>query len=242
MPRYKRKRASTTYRRKRNYGRRNVFTRRKGNTRYGARRTNSKARFSLVKGLGPSADAIFVKLKYTSQSTAVWATQTPTYWTGNGPFDPQVSVGGDSCTGWAQYAALYADYICHGSTIKFTYRQTDADVGSWFVIPNREAPGSFLPQNLAVYPYMKRKKTNPSQGTGKNTVIVKHAFFNKKMYPLIGSKDSLYSAATTANPSLLWYWMVVYNNDNDTTASAGVWDIEIIYYITFGNRYQVAIT
>jgi len=131
---------------------------------------------------------------------------------GNSIYDPDVSLGGDSCYGTDQVAACWQLYKVIGSRIKMTVVNLDAtNPVNVILIPNCSSASYAAAQQdgLLNHPRAKNVMVDRYDGAKKlsSTMTTVQAFAVKDV------DDVGFSSAFNANPSHLWYWHIIsYNN------------------------------
>jgi len=154
---------------------------------------------------------------------------------GNGPFKPVVSSTTHQPMGWDQMAALYNSYYCVSSSIKVTWAAGGATAASSYVgvIPVLDGtiPGAYT--NLIEMPQCHYKSLGTESG-GRPIAVTTHAASTKKMFHVkyVQDADECVSLVT-ANPTLLWYWLIFSKANGTTDPDAMVQQIEIEYNCVF---------
>lgn len=154
--------------------------------------------------------------------------------------DPVYGVGGGSCTGFAELAALYRSYRVIGSRIRiWSYNTCNSPVIIGVIAQSSDytMPGtaSTFQQTLFERPDICRSRTlTPYTGTGMAHPRCAFSYY-KSLRSLEGRKivlDDDYTATSTSEPSVetLWNVCLVALDGAATSCTANV-RVEITYYI-----------
>lgn len=189
-------------------------------------------------------DQVYVKLKYRTY----FATTSVNHLTirGNGPFDPEYTVGGGQPEGWDQWIDQYNHYQCTASKIRYVIN--NPGTGSLMrltIVPVTEANTADLIANTGgvtytvqrpeTYPYSRTKYIgNP--GGSKTVNWLKHYMTTQKMIRR-SKKSSDLQSSVSGNPPELWNWVLrtdTYNNA--ATLTTLHIDVCVTYYILFYDR------
>jgi len=197
-----------------------------------------RSAITYVNPIGTS-NSLLVKLRYveTVESTTQGATPQNYQFRGNGPYDPYVGAGGNSCAYWDNYSALYSKYICYGSKIEVTFsNESTSYYAQAMIIPavSTYTPGTNI-DAISEQKYCKKSTLGKSNGGGGIKKLSGYSSTNRTYgVPKIALDiDDSYSAATTSTPTRQWYWNVIMKNistTDDMTINARV---QITYYVKF---------
>lgn len=115
------------------------------------RRYHKRGRVSRVATEFPSS--MRIKLRYAADDTVGVSSGSGAVrtYSVNSPFDPYVSVGGGSCSGFAQWAGMYRKYVCHSCRVVVTGVVTDNDNSTLVVGIRGRSSSSGLPGSAALY-------------------------------------------------------------------------------------------
>jgi hypothetical protein len=213
---------------------------RRGNRRTrGARIKTTKAGFLL-------GDRLKVKLAYTDfydSTTDANGVYTYTY-TGNSPYDPDVTGLGIQPTGWDQYSNLYRFYYCSGSKITATVvNKNSSNSIRWGVSTgtNVLSAADLAVMDPTEWPYTKWRTLGPST-TSKSVGTVKNYLSTKKVYGYKAATNTNFIASVAGpNPTNLWYWNVFIANPA-LTATTFTISLKIVYYVIFFQRPEIGIS
>lgn len=241
MPRYRRR----NYRRTRRYGRRYARYKRRY-TRYRRRyRRNPRTRVVTSKAKGPwgITDNLFVKLKYKE---VIGVSSSDSYniyqFRGNGPYDPQVALGGGRPQAWTQWSQFYRKYRCRGSAIQIKAISDGGNSQTLGIAVWPNGAGEPVPLNndeLLEQAYV--RNTYVGLQSGKGISYVKNYMSSKKQFGVKNINDELNYAANMGNlPASEWYWNIgVWNVAEDSVLQGAYLEVTIWYYITLEQRIQL---
>ncbi len=210
------------------------------------RKPHRRSRMNLYKSPSGSGAPrqMMVKLKYCDQAAATTIFSTRIY-TGNGPFDPDVTGAGAQPVGYDQYSAFYNRVRCYASSIKvhcFTESATTTTNSVFAVRPSNNATVlASLPEevsndrsrNLA----LALLGSGPAAGTIRN--FSKTSTIVGVPNKAVSSKDSLQSLIS-ANPADLWYWIVSFGSADETSSKVHQIWVELTYYLVFFDKKALA--
>jgi len=252
MPKYKsrssRKRSSA-YKKKKNAGRRKAYRRKKKMSRnFGAGARELRVLNYRSAGYRPfiKAVAIFSTNVTLSPTSGVYS---PVYYRGNGPYDPEVALGGSSCQNWTELLVLGNRYYCYASEIEVEEvpQAMGTTQGNYFQNLNWVGVGNSNALN-----FTSEEELRSAQGHG---IIVwrGHALGEgnrKSRYRLGRTTRSMLPFAnkgdlwcgTTATPTEQWYYTVSsldMNGDATTVLNIRL-NIRIKYYCLLENVNRVS--
>lgn len=217
--------------------------------RLGARRTLRRRIFRRRPRVGRRLSTIMpsvlnTKLKYMDYfnlATGGAAAFQTTSFRANGAYDPVAGVGGGSCSGFSQLAAIYGKYKVIGSRIRIMAYNTCASpiiISIFARGSSGSAPGSPTEVQQKSFEFGRdvRAKTLVPYGSGTGYPRCSLSFYRttKSIEGNQSVTDEDYSATTGTNPLKGTYWDVnLCSLDGaafNTTANAV---IQITYYIRF---------
>lgn len=188
----------------------------------------------------PAASSIIVPLVYMDPDfiygnnlSTLWSKR----WVMNSAYDPDPSIGGGSCTYFAQYAAMYRRY----RVIKFTYdvefvNQTESGVVA-SVCPTKEDLGNNYSLCINFGESVGGKSRMVSAAGGMNKVHFKGVI---DLPSFTGHKGYLYddvtAALVSATPSQTAYFNVAANSNLTQTASSFAVRTRLVYLTVFFDR------
>lgn len=157
---------------------------------------------------------------------------------GNGPYDPEESVGGGQPRYFDQMMALYANYVVFSSSITVRVINMDAVPLRVGVIPSYINTDFTSINAVSEMPGGTIRLVGPSTGK-EHTVIKRYAKTNQILtYKNVIDEVSL-SGNSAGNPDKQWFWHVVLENIDAGDLNAQV-EIEIKYYTLLYNREHIA--
>lgn len=180
-------------------------------------------------------DEVFVKLKYFTSIQLVAASTAGVYvFKGNSLYDPDHTGAGHQPYAFDQYSNFFKKYRVNACKIKFDLTFLDT-AGTIWCVPTNETTAMSVALCGEV-PYAKYY----SAPTSVDSPRIQHYMTTKKIFGMQSiNQDDLYSSATNADPSKVWYWHLGYSVYNLTT-NANVWcNVQLTYYSTFFERLQL---
>lgn len=223
---------------------RSLYTRKRrgARNRLMYRRKRNKPQLSVVRGVSAFPDETMVKLKYTQiYNVSTGSNIDNVQYRGNGPFDPEVAVGGGQPPMYDTYTSMYYRYDCRGCRIKATLLPTTNTVAAssivWGIIPTNDSSYSYTLGDIIEQPLSKWKTANALYGAGRNQTIV-HYMSTQKMKGLRKGQlnDDTYHADTSSTPISQWYWDVLVSSADEATVPICNIVVELTYYVRFYNR------
>lgn len=192
----------------------------------------------------PWPDEVTVKLDYRSAYIGVEtkSTKALTQMRGNGPFDPDVALGGSTPRGWDQFTSRYGYYFCAGSGCIVRTRPIE-NLADW--VAALWPADSTAATTGTPYKDGERAYSRFGRGVqGIDQLVLKQYMTTKKMYGLESARiqEDYYSAAVTGLPVSQWYWNFSYQNADLANSVIFTTDFHVIYYITFYSRKDPAPT
>lgn len=151
--------------------------------------------------------SMFMKLRFTEDRplNITVGSGALTSYSMNSPFDPLYGLGGGSCSGFAQFAAVYERYLCTGCKVVFTGVATANDNSS-LVVGMRARPSSHpVPTGTSFYgdwliesksPCYRRLPSWVTPQPYSRWSLTK--YFSVKGTEAVKSLEDVYYAATTA--------------------------------------------
>lgn len=228
--------------RKRTFKRRNI--KRRFNRRRNRRAVKNKPMKLVMRRGLIIPDMYFVKMKYVDNyqfGNGVLTTFTQE-WRGNGPFDPDFSVGGHQPLGWDQLSTLYNNVLCYGSTVKIRGTNLSTTVPLKLTLTPVVDSTAINSVTLAETTYARTKICGTA--TGSSNFYLKNHMTVRKMYGLskLGTQDDDYISGTTALPVNQFFWQFNMSSINSAaiTANAVTFEAEVIYYMCFFKRISLA--
>jgi len=133
----------------------------------------------------------------------------------NSIFDPDVAVGGDSCTGLDQISGIYKHYKVSGCAVELSIVNNDTDDPvNVCIIPNNFS-ASYAVANInsiIAMPYAKNIIVANQAGAGR----ISHYMASKVMFDVANLDSVNFSAATDANPGTIWYFHIcIFNHSGN---------------------------
>lgn len=183
-----------------------------------------------------------VAVRYNQIQTIAQTTMalpTYVYFRGNGAWDPQAAVGGQSPYMWSVYSLMYARYRCYACKISLRLLDASAtttDTVQVLLRPTLPANYASAADSWAVATNQPFCKTTYVQDFTNMGRTLKHYATTAKMFgiPRVGvSLEQDFSAVVTGGPVNDWDWEIgIQNSDLTSTASLNL-EIKLKYYLTF---------
>lgn len=211
-----------------------------------SRTTNSVIRRATV-----TADRVFVKLRFwdsDQQSTGAGVYQTGTVYSGNNPWDPDITIGTGqgSAQGYNFYAGQFYKMCCLGSAITVRVYNYANAINELAVLPNLvSAVPTFGPTaQMGSFPYVKQTTLGLSTG-GHDVVTIKNYISVAKMYgvnkKMVLQDDNFQNGTTLGtrtNPANQFFWIVGSQNYDNAQINLRIF-VKMTYYCAFYGRAQI---
>nr|WAE42350.1 MAG: capsid protein [Cressdnaviricota sp.] len=162
----------------------------------------------------------------------------------NSPYDPQISSGGGSCSGYEQWAGMYENYLCYGAKFVLTaYPKSNTDqmlIGLAPVVGGGHYPSTTLAYSdwlteskYAIY----RVAPQYVEGNNYQPIRLKKYFSVKKLQQLshLGTDTANFSGATAGDPPIQPVVALIIAFQDMSGDANVVYDICITYYTLFYN-------
>lgn len=199
---------------------------------------------------GPSGfpDRLFVKLKYCERVSLAHAAGIATEYvmSGNSLYDPRTAVGGHQPYAFDQWSAFYRYYTVHGSAIKVQLINTTIvnNPMDMAVVPSpiNTIVTADISSPVEEMPYCKYKIAQVYT-SGTNSCMVRNYMSTAKIWgvkPVAIDAEDTYGASTSSNPVNEWWWIIVTQPTDETTAITSHAIIELTYYAEFNTRRELA--
>lgn len=156
---------------------------------------------------------------------------------GNGLFDPDITGVGSQPYGydnWCGASGFFSKYKVYASKITIYVSSTNVSgtmpVCKVFLFPSETlAPAFTNPGDLTQYAYCKQGVLGANTTTGLLCKITNYST-SKLILGKEKANDEEATAASTANPSNIWYWHVYIDTSGWTVEATIKMDIKIKYY------------
>lgn len=184
-------------------------------------------------------DRYMCKLNFVDLDTVNSFTSNQKLYRGNGPYDPEVPIGGGQPAGFDQLLALYKNYRVHSSAIHVELAQSGSTAHApWLISVRPNSTNTFLgriPETES--PYCKY-----IVGTGNEVSSVKlyNYMGTKKLLGLKSIDQEENLTGDSANfPATQWYWSVSMSSMDAITNISCERMVKITYWIEFFNRKDI---
>ena len=184
-------------------------------------------------------DIMRVALNFTvSASTGIITNGRDFVYRGNSCFDPDFAVGGTQPLAFDQWSALYTRYRVLASKCTFKVKNVTGITGSgqmMVLVPLVTNSAVTNRELLAEQRYAKTRMVGDSDGMD---VAVLECYMDTASVRGVPKEairiDSNYSALTSADPNLQWYWHCgCYDASNSLAETAFNFIVQITYYVEF---------
>lgn len=214
-------RKTTTYYRKRSYGRRRMYK-------------SMKPRWN-----NPLPHTGYFKMKYNSITQTTSPLQIGNGWiddvtyNANSMYDPEAALGGGQPMGFDQYCGMagpFNRYKVLASKIKvFIHNLNDnARALRCSILPTLNATSTQFDFAVLSSLPMCRQFVLENQNDTRNKISCYAS--TKKMWAVKDVDDVHFAAAYNANPNNMWYWQVIIDGSTQQLDQTVKFDVEIIYY------------
>jgi len=209
--------------------------RRKNQNNRRRRNFNNNKTSSISVGPAVVPDRVVVNLKYTTILSRSPGTATDEYiFTGNGPFDPDVTGTGGQPVGYDQWCNFYGRQLTLSSKIRIKVIDNSSTTNvAICVFPTDTTGGVSTFVDAASQPYSRWQIATFSGGMSK--LSINNSISTSKIWGKNCHYDDLFTSTTGSVPSNLWYWVI---NADASPGSAAVYTlyVEVIYRILFFKR------
>lgn len=194
----------------------------------------------------PSANIVPLRFRTAMPYIYTWdnTTADPGYYDwillGNGLWDPDTALGGNSATGLNELANVWANYRVIGSRIKVTVINRDAsNVCYAAVIPTQQSSAYAVGQKTGLMLLPRTKSMTVALYDGSKSIT--NSASTSIIRDVKDIDDVGFAAACNADPAHLWYWHVVTWNSGGGNAANCVIKVEILYDTIFHNPYAFTV-
>jgi len=158
---------------------------------------------------------------------------------GNGLYDPDIAIGGNSAYGLNEMSAIYDSYKVLGSTIKVTAINLDvSNPAHLAVIPTQFSASFAAAQQDGILHHPKARAITVDRYDGAR--VLKNACSTAIAMDVKDVDDIGFQAVLTADPVHLWYWHVVTWNNGGAAANIEL-TLEIKYKVMFSVPHPMTI-
>jgi hypothetical protein len=191
--------------------------------------------------VGGFPDVARVRLNYVEEVAFSNTVSQSQVWTGNGPFDPNVTGTGSQPANYDDWSLMYNRVRCLGSTIQMNFALTTSVPVNVFCGPRHTSTSvvssSSAIDNATTAPYAKMGRVTSTTFPA----AITHSMSTDKFIgqPVRGS--DLLQSVVTANPSHLWYWHTSALAADGTTALSSSVRVIITYDLEFFDRLETGL-
>lgn len=207
----------------------------------------NRASTGVLRGPSGFPDSVRVKLDYFGTWNAPHTAGSIVYqvFSGNSPFDPDVTATGHQPYAYDQWATLYNRYRCYGSTVHIVSSVPNGDLTgthdqsmTMLCVPQATANSPADPEWME-QPYAKTSSTMifPGKIRIKSYMSTAKMLGLKRLAPAI---DDTLSASTGGSPGLRFYWLFASAPINSSSDNMPwTFSVKIRYYCEFYSRVQL---
>jgi len=199
---------------------------------------------------GGFPDRARVRLRYNEQIAISGISQTQV-WTGNGPFDPNVTGTGAQPYNYDDWSVEYNRVRCVGSTIKVRLVTTGVLLGTsqtYLLVAPRHTSTSAVSsssvlQDAMSAPYVKWFLLNQLNSGDTEMLTHSHTMSTQEMLGLTSSElmSDQYQALVGANPAHLWYWHTSLRAVDNASTITAYMQVQIEYDLEFMDRLELTL-
>ena len=232
-------------------------------SRYRKRKYTGAKRMVMYKSPSGIPDRIFVKLKYADHVTFPTAGTNGCAvlnYKGNACDDPGGTNDDHKALAFGEWGNLYNKYRVHGSKIVMTVSATrntayapsntdtvhDYSVANFMyyvsVKPSNNSGGSnpLSINNQCIDPYVRYALVGFVNGGGSQKTLKNYMSTKKILGVKSMDEDDELSAATSSDPSSLWYWVITATESDGSTQSGATTHLQLLikidYYVELYSR------
>ncbi len=218
--------------------------RKKHHMRPAYRKKRSGGRTNASVSIGRSlitSDRLFTKLRFHIDLGYSGSTNASYTFRGNSLFDPYVNGVGTQPTGFDEYSAFYARYRVYASKMTIIVVNNSSTVQTHSaLLPSLSA--SVPTATDATEATYSKWWINPIIGTAQpkkvsNYITTRKIHSGKKG---VVALDDTYGAATTADPTAVWFWHWTMESLDGVTNNTGRVFVVIDYFCEFYNRKDLS--
>lgn len=186
---------------------------------------------------------------YVCNRTASFNSLLSSYFVGNSPFEPDPEASGEQVSGYQLFTQFYRSWICFGSKIRFTLRNTtlsatdtiSANSMGFVLKPDRDFSSTITDLNqLAQSPNARYVSLGPLAGSQSQKTVSRY-MTTAKIYNYNRTKigvDENFWGRPAAQPDNLWYWQYHFGEDYEDPGGTTKcnYRVKIVYYVMMFSR------
>ena len=180
-------------------------------------------------------DRMFIKMRF-AYIVRVSGTVAQQYvFCGNSIYDPDPAIGGASAEGFNQWMAFYQFYRVHNSSIRvdvtpdYTGASPNYSNIRAIVVPSTTATWTLSPMAASCSRFARKGHI---AWTGKGLATITNRMSTCKLLGLRSNEGDMYSLSGTSssNPTILWYWHILFDGMNGSSSDVKVISEHVITY------------
>lgn len=191
-------------------------------------------------------DKIHIKMPYHTFYTLASTVSQAVVMRGNGPYDPDVIVGGTQPPLYDDLSLLYYEYYVIGSSITVRFINNGADTAKVYLFPHNAISTynftSLSGAQIDNQQYAQTRTLSPATTGSSNTCTFKAYMSTNKMAGRKTQDDQAWASATNTTPTNEWTWQVgAYDYTSGTIPLNIHVEINIVYYTEWRKRANVVL-
>jgi len=182
-------------------------------------------------------DSIYVKFKYTTYFDWTPTSKAFYAYSGNSPYDPDVTGVGLAAAGFNAHMQRYSKFLCYGSKIRVITGQTSGSnndtIGRLTILPCLQPTDPGYNTSSWEPPNQKYAKWRLVPHLYQDPMTMKYYMTTKKMFGTKDTYSELFTGGISSNPdsTARWYWTLIWDNPFSATSSQVCHNqIQITYY------------
>lgn len=177
-------------------------------------------------------DELLTTLVYTSVAQLNPGTVTYEYvFSGNGLFDPDITLLGTQPVGFDQMENFYSRYRVISSKIVVRFINTANGGTIVAVTPSDTSTGTTAANDAIANPYSRWNVIANANGMNEKTIV--NACRTDHIFGTVANSDDLFAASFSTNPTNQWYWII---NMDSTINLLIMMNVAIYYRVKFYKR------
>lgn len=205
------------------------------------KRHNVKATIDRMPGKG-FADSLFVKLCYVDRIriTSSAVSYMPYVFRGNSVFDPDYTGTGHQPLYYDQYGAIYNRYCVAGSAIQLDVINDAGGAALQYTVEPSTNVSTFTDIS-AVYEQSRAGAPKIVPIAARVSSRFKRYASTRQVSGLtkIMSESDAWTSSIGNNPSENWFWNILFQSMDGSSAVDGYFVVKLIYYVHFYDRITI---
>jgi len=183
-------------------------------------------------------DRVITRLKYATLIQSSGSPFSEYVFTGNGLYDPDVTSTGSQPAGYDEWSLFYSRYRGLGCSISVKFINNSATIGTYVsILATPVSTGVTTVTDAICQPYCVWGRVGAE--TGNNVLSLRMNMSSGKIFGQNIEYDDLFAAATSANPSRLWYFIINCSTADATTNLDMEYVVVLNYRVKFWSRISL---